>query len=1125
MKKNRTYGLMENIGLLKMIKIMRFTIFILFLSLSQAFAVDSYSQQTKLSLDLKNAKVEDVLDKIEKSSEFYFMYNKGMVDVERKIDIQVEGKGINQILDKIFENTGISYSIKDRQILLINSRMDATGNEIITQQQKSISGKVTDSSGSPLPGVSVVVKGTTTGTITDGNGNYSISNVPENATLQFSFVGMKTQEFVVGNKTTINITLVEDAIGLEEVVAVGYGTQKKGNLTGSIASVKSESLSIAPVASTSNTLAGRLPGLISLQSSGQPGKDAAALSIRGFGKALVIVDGIETNFNNIDPNQIESVSVLKDGSASIYGSRAGNGVILVTTKRGKDQKPTISLNSSYTLQGITAMPKPVNAGQYAELENEKFIHQGRVAPFSDEQIQKYYNGTDPQYPNTDWYKESIRNWAPQQQHNLSVRGGSEKIKYYGFFGYMDQEAIWKKNGGDYSRYNLQSNIDAQVTDNLSIQLDLSSVVEASKFPWRQANSVSEIWQDFWCTLPIYPASLPDPTKLSYANGSGTGGIHIISNSAIAGYNNSKEQNIKATFSANYKIEKIKGLSAKAFINYVQDYYSAKQFNKPINFWTYNNSNNTYTLAGSLGSQAQLSQNKNEYTNLTGQLSLNYENTFGTTHHIKALALYEVTDYSNDYLNAGRNNFLTPAIDQMNAGDSETSYNGGSNTEMGRSSYIGRLNYSYKDKYLLETIFRADASAKFPSDSRWGYFPSVSLGWRLNQENFMKAYTWLDELKIRASYGVSGNDNVGNFAYLSGYKFDQYYLLGSGTQKAIVSTGLANPYLTWEKIKIYNLGTDFSFWKRKLFGEADVFYRDLSGIPATKVLSMPSTFGASLPPENINSQNTRGFELTLGTSGVKGDFSYEITGNLSWSRAKWGHFEEPDYTDPDQLRINKLSGRWTDIQYGYKSDGLFTNQNEITNLGYKYDGNPTLNPGDIKYLDVNNDKKLDWKDQVVVGKGTVPHWMAGSNINLKYKNFDLSALFQGAFGFNRYVTTDHGNLTYNKVVYDFRWSEKNNTSTALIPRLGGSSTNQWFSDYWYKNASYVRLKVLSVGYNVPKSLLTRWNLQLLRVYFAGTNLFTLSHLKDYGVDPEAPTGLDAYYYPQQKTITFGLNLSF
>jgi TonB-linked SusC/RagA family outer membrane protein len=1097
-----------------------------FLAISNLMATEAYSQTARLTLHLEDATVKEVLSKIEDNSEFFFLYNGKLVDVNRKVSVDATDEKISGILSDLFRETDVCWSVVDRQIVLTDKANQSSFANIGSQQQQKITGTVTDEKGNPLTGVTVLVKGTTLGTLTDASGKYVLDNPPKNATLVFSFVGMTTQEITSGDQKLIDVVLKEASVGLDEVVVVGYGTEKKGNITGSIATVKSDELTVAPVGSTINTLAGRLPGLISVQSGGQPGRDQASISIRGFGQALWIVDGVEANFNNIDPNQIESLSILKDGSASIYGARAGNGVILVTTKRGKDQKPVITLNSSYTFQGITAMPHPVSAGQYAELINEKYTNQGLAAPYTPDQVQKYYSGTDPQYPNTDWYKESIRTWAPQQQHNLSVRGGSEKIKYYGFFGYMNQDAFWKKNGGNYSRFNLQSNIDAQVTENLSIQLDLASVIETSKFPWRQSGgTVDNLWQDFWNTLPIYPSTLPDPTKLSYANGGGTGGIQNISNMDLAGYNNSNDQNLKATFSANYKIQKVKGLSAKAFVNYLQDYNSSKQFTKPMNFWTYNNANNTYTLAGALGTNASLNQSKNGYTNLTGQFSLNYDNTFGTDHRIKALAVYEVTNYTNDYLSAGRNNFLTPAIDQMNAGDSQQSTNGGSNTEMGRESYIGRLNYSYKDKYLLETILRADASAKFPSDKRWGYFPSASIGWRLSQENFMKKIAALDELKLRAGFGASGLDNVGSFAYLSGYQFNQYYLIGDGTQKGILSTGLANPNLTWEKIKIYNIGTEFSLWKRKLFGDVEVFYRELTGIPATRLLSMPSTFGANLPPENLNSQNTRGFELTLGTSGKISEFNYEVSGNLSWSRAKWEHYEEPVYTDPDQLRINKVSGRWTDVQFGYKSAGLFTSQDEITNLGYTYDGNPTLNPGDIKYVDVNNDGKLDWKDQVEIGKGTIPHWMTGVNINLNYKNFDLSALLQGAFGFNRYVTADHGNLTYTEVFYKLRWNQNNNNSTDLIPRLGGSSTNNWVSDYWNKDASYLRLKVFSVGYNLPKTLLSKLNIQQMRIYFAGTNLFTLSHLKDYGVDPEAPSGLDGYYYPQQKTITFGLNVSF
>jgi TonB-linked SusC/RagA family outer membrane protein len=1103
----------------KTFRIMKLTTFLLFTSFV-AMSASSYSQNTKLNLSAQNSSLIDIFRQIEDQSEFYFYFQKEEVKSKESVSVDLKDALITDILDQVLAKTGLEYKIIDRYVVV--KPIGSADPKIAMQQDRRITGKVTDSTGGSLPGVSIVVKGTTMGVITDNSGNYALSNITENATLQFSFVGMKNQEIIVGNKTTINVTLSEDAIGIEEVVAVGYGTQKKGNLTGSIASVKTEELTLAPTSSTVNALAGRLPGLISQQSSGKPGSDQAAISIRGFGQALWIVDGVETDFNNIDANQIESVSILKDGSASIYGSRAGNGVILVTTKRGIDQKPIVTLNSSYTMQGITAIGKPSSAGQYAEMENERLIHQGKPALFTEEQIKKYYNGTDPQYPNTNWYKETIRDWAPQQQHNLSLRGGSDKIKYYGFFGYLDQETIWKKNGGGYGRYNLQSNIDAKVTDNLSIQIDLAAVVDDQKLSWRQAGDA--LWEDYWDTLPIFPATLPDPTKNSYAAPNGTGSIGLISDYKIAGYTQTKNQNLKGTSVINYRIKQVQGLYAKAFINYVQNTRDATTFTKPFSYYTYDVASKQYSLVGSLGNQAQLRVGKYTDRSITGQFSLNYDNTFGN-HHITALALYETISYRHDELYAGRDKFLTPEIDQMFVGNTTTNIADGRASEMGRVSYVGRLNYSYKDKYLVETTFRADASAKFPTDSRWGYFPSISLAWRLNQENFMKNITSIDELKLRASYGSSGYDNVANFAYLSGYQLNGQWLTGSGTQQGIGSTGLANPYLTWEKINIYNLGTNFSFWKRKLFGEADVFYRDLLGIPATRILSLPSTFGANLPPENINSQNTHGFELTLGTSGKSQDFSYEVSGNLSWSRSKWDHFDEPNYTDPDQLRINELSGKWTDAQFGYKSDGLFTSQEEITNLKYTYDGNPTLKPGDIKYVDVNKDGKLDWKDQINIGKGTMPHWMVGGAINLKYKNFDLSSLIQGAFGYYTNVTLDHGEFVLPAVVYKLRWTDATNDPNALIPRLGGSATNSYSSDYWLKKSGYLRLKVLSVGYNIPKNLLTKINIQELRVYFAGTNLVTFNKIKEYGIDPEAPSGNGTRYYPQQKTITLGLNLSF
>lgn len=1080
---------------------------------------------SQITLAEKNASLEKVMKAIEQQSDYVFFYDDDWLKGAKTVNINVTKAPLADVLNTCFKEQSLTYRIIGKTIVV---KQKETQKKQADAAEITVSGTVTESTNrTPLAGATIQVKGMAISAKTDDNGNFTI-NVPSTASiLIISYVGYEAAEVAIPASGTLKITLRVKESKVDEVVVVGYGTQRKGNLTGSVASVKSEEITKAPVASTINTLAGRLPGLISLQSSGQPGRDQAAINIRGFGQAVWIVDGVEADFNNIDPNQIESISILKDGSASIYGSRAGNGVVLVTTKRGNSQKPVITINSSYTLQGITAMAKPASSGQYAELQNEKFINQGLTPPYTTEQIKKYYDGTDPQYPNTNWFKETIRDWSPQQQHNVSVRGGNDRIRYYGFFGYLKQETVWKSNGGEYKRYNLQSNIDAKITDNLSVQLDLASVMEDRKYPWRtQSAGPNTLWQDLWNSLPIYPATLPDPTKYSYANGQGVGSIKLISDYNIAGYEKNLSQNLRGTFTATYKIRSVPGLSAKALFNYQQTLTEDKNFTKPYSFYTYDAASEQYTLAGALGTQARLILQNSTNKIKTGQLSLNYDHEFAGGHHLTALALYEVIDYSTSNIMAGRDNFITPVIEQLYAGAVQTAQANSSATEMGRVSYVGRLNYAFRNKYLLETTLRADASAKFPASDRWGYFPGVSIAWRVREEGFMKDITAIDDLKIRASYGSSGLDNVGNFQYLSGYQLNGQWLIGTGTQVGLASSGLANPNLTWEKIKISNAGIDFSFWNRKLFGVAEVFYRKLSGIPATRILSLPNTFGANLPAENLNSQNNRGFELSLGTAGDIGELNYEVTGNLSWSRAKWDHYEEPQYTDPDQIRINRLSGRWMDVQFGYRANGLFTSQDEINRLKYTYPaGNASLRPGDIRYVDVNGDGKLDWKDQEDIGMGTVPRWMTGASINLRYRNFDLSSLLQGAFGYYNYITLQHGNINYSRVLYDLRWSEKNNVSTAFIPRLGGSSTNEYVSDHYYKKAGYLRLKMLSIGYKVPREILQKYNLQNLRVYVAGTNLLTFNKLKKYEVDPEAPSGNAAYYYPQQRTITFGVNLSF
>ena len=1104
-------------------KIMKITLTLVFVSIFSMFAGNIDSQNARITFTKNNATLESVLNEIENQTDYLFIINSN-IDTHQKVSVRADDTPVSKVLDELFHDTEIHYTMEGSHIVLSNKPQPA-----ILQQTRKITGRILDENGEPLIGVSVMLKGTSNGTITNIDGDYTLSgDITDKSVLEVTYIGMKKQEITVGNRTRINITMTSDNEMLDEVIVVGYGTQRKGNLTGSVSAIKSEKLTIAPIGNVTNALAGQLPGLIVKQTSGIPGSDGSTLRIRGFDAPLVIVDGIEGDFNNIDASQIESISILKDGAASIYGARAGNGVILVTTKRGIDSKPVISLNTSFTLQGQTNVIKPGSSGQRAEWLREEHINKGlpmEQVPYTEEQIQKYYNGTDPNYLNSDWYDAVIRDWAPQQNHNLSIRGGSNKIKYYGYIGYNDQETIVKTGGGSYKRYNVQSNIDAKITDRLSFTLDMLLTKENQFFPTVGSGfGHSNFWSIIYDSDPRYPIYLPDRSKLSYG-GLSYGNALFASNTNLGGYSDTDKNRIRANGGLIYEFKYVKGLKAKMSISYDTYNQNYKYFNKQGKFYSYNIDSDTYTFERASQDPTGVTEVFGRGYSLTQQYSLQYERLFKEKHRVSALALFETIDYNDKNVETGRTGFMSTILDQLFAGNGTTSFNNGWESEMGRASWVGRINYSYMDKYLIETILRADASAKFPQNSRWGYFPSVSLGWVLSQESFMKSLKAIDNIKLRASYGESGNDNVGSFKYLAGYAFDGSYKIGDEIKSGLYAVGLANPILTWETMKIYNGGIDLSFFNRKLYGTVDAFYRVRDGIPGSRSVSLPSSFGAELPLENLNSIDTRGWELNLGTSGNFGNFMYDISGNLSWARSKWRKYDEPIYSDPDQERIYKREGRWTDVRYGYISDGLFTSQAEIEALDFTYkdlNGNSSLRPGDIKYVDLNGDKVLDWKDQKEIGKGTLPTWTYGFNMNFKYHGFDLSALFQGAFGYTTYIDLTKAASTLK---YDNRWTEKENNPNSLVARPGGASTNKYYSDFNNHNTAYLRLKNLSIGYELPKGLVSKAGIQQLRIYIAGTNLFTLSSLHKYGVDPEVPEGSPAYYYPQQRTLSVGLNLSF
>lgn len=992
----------------------------------------------------------------------------------------------------------------------------------------NVKGTINDALG-PVIGASVVEKGNSqNGTITDMDGNFSLLVSP-NATLVISFVGFKTQEISVNGETSIGIILKEDTELLDEVVVVGYGTQRKINLTGAVESVKSKDLEKVHVVNAVSSLAGKLPGLYLKQASGQPGDNEPSLNIRGFGSPLIIIDGTQQgSFGNLDIEEIESINVLKDASAAVYGVQAGNGVILVTTKRGKTGKPRVSFNTSYTVSRLTKYPKMMNAGQYAELYNEAQLNDGVALAnlrFTDEAIAHYRNQDIPEsYPNTDWFDVAARDYAPQQKHNLNVEGGNEHVRYFFSLGYAKEEGLWKSGDSEFKRYNIRSNIDVKITPHLTTSVDFSGRRENRSNP---NISVNDIFLNMLRSQPIYHPTYPDPSKHAALGRVGANGL-ISTQKDVVGYINDERDFFAGTFRIRYDFPFLKNFYAEGKMTYYKDETYVKNWSQQYSTYSYDAANDIYSLV-SVNGQNALTEHQYHTRRTTYQLALNYENVFGK-HDVKGLFLFEgINDDGNDF-SGTRIDYISTSVQQLFAGGTDNQRANGSAWENGKASFIGRLNYIYDSKYLFETTLRNDGSPKFDKGHRWGLFPSVSLGWIISNENFMSKLHAIDNLKLRLSYSNTGNDQTGNFQYLTGYVYSGNYMIGSSPKQTISSTGLANPYITWENMHMYNVGLELSMFGC-LNASLDLFYRRRNGMLATRGSSLPYSFGASLPAENINSQDNRGFEFVLGYRKTLGKLNMNLSGNVSYSRAKWIHYEEPEYVDEDQIRIDKKTGKWTDERYGYLTNGFFESEEQIENWPIDQDGakNTTLKPGDLIYKDLNGDDVINWKDRDVVGKGDMPTWYYGLNIDFTWKNFSLNMLWQGAAGFNFEIVSDaKSTFTQDQNGYEYfytnRWTPENKNATYPRASVGLPANQDKFSDFWYKKAAYLRLKSLMLSYNLPKEFLKKHSFPDVSVYVAGTNLLTFDTLSDFGYDPEAPSWNSGLYYPQQSTFTIGLKIN-
>ncbi len=1127
--------------LLKWLRIMKLTLFFVLVALMHVSA-SVYSQQTKLSVSLQNVSVRDVLKQIEDQSDFFFLYKNENIDVNRIVSIDIKEKPVEYLLDQVFKGTKVTYEVVDRQIVLIDKEKNNLN--VPAQQQKSVSGKVTDSSGSPLPGVSVLIKGTSKGTISDGNGAYSLGGVPENASLVFSFIGMKSQEAKVGSRSVINVTLSDEAVGVEEVVVVGYGTQKRASVTGAVSQISGKELLKAPVGNVTNMLGGLVAGVVALQQSGQPGADGASIIVRGTG-AKYIVDGIERSIGEIDPNEIASISVLKDASsASVYGLDA-NAVVIVTTKRGNVSPSTITFNGGYGVSANALMIEMLDGPGYAYWYNKAREMDGDAPVFSSTHVEKMLNN-DPSdgWGNTNWYKKTF-GVGSTMNYNVNATGGTEKIKYFVSLGDYKQKG--NVEGFDYDRINLRTNIDANIANNLDLTFDVSGRIEDRKRPGYTASpgDWNNIPQQAIRALPFVPEEI-DGIPVSTRTASSY--VNPLAASDLTGYSKVKTSILQSNFALNYHVPFVKGLSLKFLTAYDMSYQTSKSFSTP--YYTKVASAPTTTTGDigyvytydARGTTTSLVEGLSHYSRLTTNSSIKYENKFGL-HNISALALMETIKKEGNSFGAYGYGFDILELDELDyatlANKTKVS---GTSYEQRQAGFLGRVSYDYDRKYLAELSMRYDGSYVFGgmvAGKRWSPFPAASLGWRLSEESWFKnRFGYVNNLKLRGSVGLTGTTEIDPYYYLNTLSFlnTPAVVLNGTSQSGLITSKPANINLTWAKALQYNVGFDATLWNGLLGVEFDVFYKYIYDMLSSASATYPDSYGGYVYGyENNNKQDHKGFEISLSHSHKIGNFSYKIGFNGTYTTRRWLRYSDSENT-PDWL---KLTGKEVGAQVGFISQGLFQSQEEIDNSPLIV--GKAVRVGDIKYLDRNGDGIVSYEqDRGYIGKSAYPKFVGGFTFNGAWKNIDIAMMFQGAIGRDVALTgiysggiMDHTSMTRpfyhggNAPVYLVENSWREDNPTGEFPRLSlvpASSNNAFSSTFWYRNGDYVRLKTFQIGYTLSQSWVKSIGLNNFRIYAEGQNLLTFSKLSKYNIDPEQP-GVSNGYYPQQRVISMGLKLVF
>ena len=1027
--------------------------------------------------------------------------------------------------------------------------------EPTTQQaQKKITGTIVDANNEPIIGANVLVKGTADGTITDFDGKF-VLDAPSNATLVISYVGFTVQEVDIKGQNTLNIVLQEDSELLDEVVVVGYGVQKKTTLTGAVSTVGGEELAKIPSANVAQTMAGKVAGFSMRPNGGQPGFDTPDIHIRGIvttgnNKPLIVVDGIKRdNMNQIDPATIETITVLKDAAATApYGIGGANGVVLITTKRGKTGKPTITFSGSVGTQSPTYLPKSLSGQDYMALQNEGYFNivpDGKTPPNDPAIVQDYHNlhAQDPfRYPNSDFTDMFERN-PLLQKYGVSVSGGTDVVQYQLGLSYYDQKGLFDKT--NYNRYNYNAAVDVKVTPTTKMSMSLyGSREHINQFDPGESN-MGHLFRSFYRFVPTAAMLYPGGDKWGESNGISPG-----ASINAEGYRKIERNVLLGSVSLEQDLTFLPGLKAKGTFSYDPTFTFNKDFHVPFKYHVIDLTTDPYTFTEAITTHEKnsptyiyLSEKSARSYNYTWQGQLNYNQDFGD-HSVSGLFVFEGRKSSWSHLNARKNSF-TVTVDEMNMGSSnKDDFDiGGTSATASELGMVYRLGYVYKGKYSFEASGRYDGHYYFAPESRWGYFPSFSAAWRISEEPFMKQFTNVNNMKLRGSWGKSGMLAGNPFQYMSGYTLKgNAYAFGAGnlTQGSYVSLE-ANPNITWEIANKADIGFDLNMWNGLFNLEFDYFYEKRSGMLLKPQVIVPLEYGLNLSQENKGVMKNHGFELTLGTSKTfENGMVLNVNGNISYARNQMVEVFESDAerANPNRTKVGRPFG----TPYGYKSDGLFSTADDKTGDGiinaedgYNVKQWGVLRPGDIRYVDLSGpdgvpDGKIDVNDETVIGDPVYPLLTYGITPELSWKGFDVSVFLQGSGissisvkGFQTVPFENNGsNTTYE--FFDNRWTPDTQTS-AKYPRTTPSpvANNNKNSDFWMRSTAFLRLKTFTIGYSLPKHLIRKAFMKNVRFYFTTQNLFTISGLNF--IDPEAAYNNIHTAYPVMKSTNIGLDITF